>query len=101
MHEQHELDEVVAVISETVAGGTAAAFADLRARGFGVVESMYVVVRAFGITVDAAAEAMTASGVWEDRAHHVERGSGIFTKKERAGILRTLLRARAQRGAQG
>jgi hypothetical protein len=100
MHEQHELDAAVGAVE--VAGGTAAAYADLRARGFSVVESMYVVVRAFGVTVLAAAEAMTASGVWEDRAHHVERGTGIAVKRERAGLVRTYLRARAaQRGAAG
>lgn len=101
MSEQRERDEMVTVIEGTVEGGTAAAFVDLRARGFSLVESMYIVARAFGISVEASAEAISASGVWEDWAHHVERGKGIVTSSERAGAARALLRTRAQRGAQG
>ena len=101
MQEQHELDAMVAVIEEMVEGGTAPALADLRARGFSVVESMYVVVRAFGMTVDAAAEAVSASGVWDDHAHYVERGKGLLTGDERAGTVRAFLRARVRRGTGG
>jgi hypothetical protein len=99
--QEHERDEMVTVIGETAEGGTAEVFADLRARGFSLVESMYVVARAFGISVHASAEAITASGVWQDWAHHVERGKGIVTSSERAGAARALLRTEAQRGAQG
>lgn len=88
---------MVTVIRGTAEGGTAAVFADLRARGFSLVESMYIVVRASGISVDACAEAITASGVWQDCAHHVERGKGIVTSSERAGAARALLRTEAKR----
>ncbi len=101
MHGQSERDEMVAAIGEAAEGGTAAAFADLRTRGFSLVESMYIVARAFGISVDACAEAVSASGVWQDWAHHVERSKGIVTSSERAGAARALLRTQARRGRRG
>jgi hypothetical protein len=97
MPEQRERDEMITAIGGTAEGGTAAAFADLRARGFSLLESMYIVTRAFGISVDAAAEAVSASGVWDDLAHHVERGKGIVTSSERAGAARALLGTPTQR----
>lgn len=100
MQEQRERDEMVTVIGGTAEGGTAAAFADLRERGFSLVESMYIVARASGISVEASAEAISASGVWQDWAHHVERGKGIVTSSERASAARALLRTPAQRGTR-
>jgi hypothetical protein len=100
MHEQHELDAMVTTIGGTAEGGTAAAFADLRARGFSLIESMYIVARASGISAEASARAISASGVWDDCAHHVERGKDIMTRSERAGAARALLRAPARRGAK-
>ena len=99
MHEQREHDEMVTLIRRAAEGATAAAFADLRERGFSLVESMYIVTRAFGISVNAAAEAISASGVWNDWAHHVERGKGLVTSAERAGAARALLQTAAARTA--
>lgn len=101
MHEQRERDEMVTVLGGIAEGGTAAAFADLRTRGFSLVESMYIVSRASGISVHASAEAISASGVWQDLAHLVEQGKGIVTSSQRAGAARALLRTRARRGARG
>jgi hypothetical protein len=58
------------------------------------------VTRASGISVDAAAQAISASGVWDDWAHLVERGKGIVTSSERAGAARALLQAPTKRGGR-